>query len=235
MPQVLSRTFDVPVPSDAPVSVKVAAARKAETLARNKKIAAKLPVRYLVRDDGTVYGYNEHLASNPRFRVVGELPAGYIEARENRQAQKEAIAEHSKAHREAAQERLAALRRQKAEAMLSHKEREIDDDKAAEAQAEAEEAFIKSANAETLREFARTNYDVRLPIGETDLTRDAVVKMWMGDEPFEMDEPADWNDKVGLMRFAKEKLFRRMFRGVTLDKARAQVREWLDAYNHAES
>lgn len=234
MPQVLSRTFDVPVPSDAPVSIKVAAAKRAETLQRNKKAAAKLPVRYLVRDDGVVYGYNEHLASNPRFRVVGELPAGFIEAREAKQAAREEQKQAIAAHREKAQGRLAELRREKAQAMLSAKERDIDDDKAAEAQAEAEESFIKSANAETLREFARTNYGVRLPIGEADLTRDAVVKMWMGDDPFEMEEPSDWNDKVGLMRFAKEKLFRRMFRGVTLDKARAQVREWLDAYNHAE-
>lgn len=235
MSQILSRTFDMPLPSDAPVSLKVAAAKRAETLQRNKKAAAKLPVRYLVRDDGAVYGYNERLASNPRFRVVGELPAGYVEARDERQAAREAKKEAIAAHREKAQERLAALRREKAKAMLSAKERDIDDEKSAEAQAEAEEAFIKSANAETLREFARTNYGVRLPIGEADLTRDAVVKMWMGDDPFEMGEPGDWNDKVVLMRFAKEKLFRRMFRGVTLDKARAQVREWLDAYNHADS
>lgn len=219
------------MPPDATPAAKIAAMERRETLERNKRLAAKMPVRYLVRDDGAVYGWNEKLASNPRFRVVGELPAGYIEKQQALRDRRESIRENLKNHREQALDRLAAERKQRAQKMLEARERVPDDDKAAEAQAEMEEGFIKSADAGTLREFALTNYGCRLPIGEADLTRVAVINMWMSNEAHEVGEPADWNDRNTLVAFAKDKLFRKMFRGISLEKAQMQVREWLDSYN----
>ncbi len=219
------------MPPDATPAAKIAAMERRETLERNKRLAAKMPVRYLVRDDGAVYGWNEKLASNPRFRVVGELPAGYIEKQQALRDRREAIRENLKNHREQALDRLAAERKARAQKMLDARERVPDDEKAAEAQAEMEEGFIKSADAGTLREFALTNYGCRLPIGEADLTRVAVINMWMTNEAHEVGEPADWNDRNTLVAFAKDKLFRKMFRGISLEKAQMQVREWLDSYN----
>lgn len=218
------------MPPDATPAAKIDAMIRKEHGDKNKRLAAKMPVRYLVRDDGQVYGWNDRLASNPRFRVVGELPSEYIQAEANRKEQKVKQKEHMIAHREAAQERLAAERKARAQKMLEAKDRVPDDEKAAEAQAESEEAFIKSAGRDALREFALTNYNIRLPIGEVDLTRVAVINLWMG-EDFEVGEPADWNDRNTLVAFAKEKLFRKMFKGVALEKAQMQVREWLDSYN----
>lgn len=219
------------MPPDATPAAKIAAMERRETLEKNKRLAAKFPVRYLVRDDGAVYGWNEKLASNPRFRVVGELPAGYIEKQQALRDRREAIKENLKNHREKALTRLADERKVRAQKMLEARERVPDDDKAAEAQAEMEEGFIKSADASALREFALTNYGCRLPIGEPDLTRVAVINMWMSNEPHEVGEPADWNDRNTLVQFAKDKLFRKMFRGISLEKAQMQVREWLDSYN----
>lgn len=229
MSQFISRAADY-MPADATPAAKLAAMERRDTLAKNKRLAAKMPVRYLVRDDGQVYGWNERLASNPRFRVVGELPTEYIEAEAARKEQKAKQKEHMIAHREAAQKRLAEERKARAQKMLEAKDRVPDSEKAAEAQAESEEAFIKSAGRDALREFALTNYNVRLPIGEVDLTRVAVINLWMG-EDFEVGEPADWNDRNTLVAFAKDKLFRKMFKGIALEKAQMQVREWLDSYN----
>lgn len=216
---------------DATPAAKIAHMESRDRLEKNKRIAAKLPVRYLVRDDGIVYGWNEKLASNPRFRVVGELPSGFVEKREALRVRNEAQKVASKEHREKALNRLAEERKRRAEVMLAAKTRDVNEERSAEAQAEAEEAFIKTANADALREFALTNYDVRLPIGEVDLMRDAVIQMWMGGPAFEVGEPETWNDRNVLVQFAKAKLFRKMFRGVTLEKAAFQVREWLDSYN----
>lgn len=229
MSQYISRAADY-MPADATPAAKIAQMERKEHQKKNMDKAAKMPVRYLVRDDGTVYGWSAKLASNPRFRVVGELPAGYIEQRDALRAKRDEQRQKSIAYREAAQERLAAERRARAERMLEAKNRVIDEEKSVEAQAEAEENFIKTADRDALREFALNNYGVRLPIGETDLTRVAVINLWMGEE-FEVGEPADWNDRNTLVAFAKEKLFRKMFKGVAVEKAQMQVREWLDAYN----
>lgn len=229
MSQLMTRAAEY-IPADATPAAKIAHMERREHLKKNMDKAAKMPVRYLVRDDGTVYGWSAKLASNPRFRVVGELPSGYVEQRNALQARRAEQKEKAIAYREAAQERLAAERKARAERMLAAKNRDIDEEKSAEAQAEAEENFIKTADREALRSFALTNYGVRLPIGETDLTRVAVINLWMGEE-FAVGEPADWNDRNTLVAFAKEKLFRKMFKGVALDKAQMQVREWLDAYN----
>lgn len=228
--QYISRPADVSASGATPMAqAKQEISR--QHLAQNKRVAAKLPTRYLVRDDGAVYGWNEKLASNKRFRVVGELPAGFVEKREAMRTAKQKQKEQVEANRAAAQERIADMRRQKGAALLAARNRDVDTEKSAEAQAEAEESFIQTANAEALREFALTNYDCKLPMGDVHLMRDAVVRMWMGDDVHEVGEPEDWNDKNALAAFAKNKLFRKTFRGATVDKLRLQVREWLDAYN----
>lgn len=229
--QYISRPADVSAAGATPMAqAKQELAR--QHLQMNKRIAAKLPVRYLVRDDGAVYGWNEKLAANKRFRVVSELPSGFIEKRDALRTAKQVQKEQVAANRAAAQERIAEMRRQKGAALIAARDRDVDSEKSAEAQAEAEESFIQSADANALREFALSNYDCKLPMGDIHLMRDAVIRMWMGDEPHEVGEPDDWNDKHVLASFAKNKLFRKTFRGATVDKLRLQVREWLDAYNN---
>lgn len=230
MSQYISKPADISASGATPMAqAKQELAR--QHLQLNKRIAARMPVRYLVRDDGAVYGWNEKLASNKRFRVVSELPAGFVEKREAMRTAKQIQKEQVASNREAAQERISEMRRQKGAALLAARNRDVDTEKSAEAQAEAEESFIQTADADALREFALSNYDCKLPVGDIHLMRDAVIRMWMGDEPHVVGEPDDWNDKNVLASFAKSKLFRKTFRGATVDKLRLQVREWLDAYN----
>lgn len=220
------------VPNDATMSAKIAVAEEKERRQKNVALAGKMQHKYLLRDDGTIYPWNEKRAGNPRFRVIGELPQTYIHAEKERRILREKQKIQMQEHRQAALERIREEKRKKYENMLAQRPSEPDPEEALKAEHDREETIIQMSDAEGLRSFVLTKWNIRIPKGDIHLMREAVINMWLSDEMFEVGEPEDWNDRKCLLNFARDKLFLNLFKGLPIDKARLKVREALDAYNN---
>jgi flagellar biosynthesis GTPase FlhF len=124
--------------------------------------------KYLVRNDGVVFGYTASLAANPKFKVVTELPSLHVQAlkeakasEERRRGQAERTEKSGEQAIREAQERRKA--EQEAAELAAQQQREsASEESQKDADFQAEEFVIASAKKDALVNYAELRFGVRL-------------------------------------------------------------------------